>query len=101
MKRKTTIAAAAVAITASLGTFGFGSGAIAEAQPGTFPTDQWCPGAYWNPFWGSNWDWNHCHDSFNPGGGHGPFGPGGGGGNGGGGHRGGGNGGGGHGGGGH
>ncbi|MBY0440711.1 MAG: hypothetical protein K2Q25_01025 [Mycobacteriaceae bacterium] len=95
MMQKMAIAAATVALTAGLGTGGLGGAASAEARPGVLPTDPWCPGAYWNPTWGSNWDWNHCHDSFNPGRGQGPSGPGGGhgsgghgggGGNGGGGH---------------
>jgi hypothetical protein len=32
----------------------------AQAQPGPFP--QWCPGEFWDPGWGNNWDWNNCHD---------------------------------------
>ena len=33
-----------------------GVAADAQAQPGPFP--QWCPGEYWDPGWGNNWDWN-------------------------------------------
>lgn len=31
---------------------GLGGAASIQAQPGTFPTDPWCPGSYWNPIWG-------------------------------------------------
>lgn len=82
MKQKLRFAAATVAMTAGLGLVGLGGAASIQAQPGTFPTDPWCPGSYWNPIWGPNWDWDHCHDSY--GGGHGydgdhgygPYGPG-------------------------
>ena len=26
------------------------------------PDYHWCPGQFWDPGWGSNWDWGRCHD---------------------------------------
>ena len=43
-----------------LGVAGVGAAVDAQAQPGPFP--QWCPGEFWDPGWGNNWDWNGCHD---------------------------------------
>ncbi|CPR10570.1 Secreted protein antigen [Mycobacterium bohemicum DSM 44277] len=43
-----------------MGLAGLGVAAEAQAHPGPFP--QWCPGDYWDPGWGNNWDWNNCHD---------------------------------------
>lgn len=42
--------------------------ATAQAHTGPAPlvepalTGDWCPGEYWDPGWGVNWDWNSCHD---------------------------------------
>ena len=33
-----------------------------QAQPGPFAQYHWCPGQFWDPGWGSNWDGNNCHD---------------------------------------
>ena len=57
--------AAAAAITAGLGLAGVGAAGIAEAQPaGPLPDYHWCPGQFYDPGWGNNWDWNRCHDDF-------------------------------------
>lgn len=36
------------------------------AAPGGFrqyqPRYHWCPGEFWRPEWGFNFDWNACHD---------------------------------------
>ncbi|WP_156655970.1 hypothetical protein [Mycobacterium sp. 852002-51971_SCH5477799-a] len=53
------MAATAVAI-GGLGLAGLGVATEAQAHPGPFP--QWCPGEWWDPGWGNNWDWNNCHD---------------------------------------
>uniref|UniRef100_UPI000ABDDB1B hypothetical protein n=1 Tax=Mycobacterium avium TaxID=1764 RepID=UPI000ABDDB1B len=66
------MAATALAI-GGLGLAGLGIATQAQAHPGPFP--QWCPGEFWDPGWGNNWDWNNCHDWRG-----GPGGPGGGGG---------------------
>ncbi|EUA33179.1 hypothetical protein I553_7587 [Mycobacterium xenopi 4042] len=26
------------------------------------PDYHWCPGQFWDPGWGPNWDWDDCHD---------------------------------------
>ena len=26
------------------------------------PDYHWCPGQFWDPGWGNNWDWGRCHD---------------------------------------
>ena len=62
MKNVARLAATAV-IAAGLGLAGLGATAEAQAQPG--PVAQWwCPGAFWDPGWGDNWDWGHCHDNW-------------------------------------
>lgn len=58
------------AIFVGLGLAGLGAATEAQAQPGPFP--QWCPGEFWDPGWGDNWDAWHCHDNW-----RGPGGPGG------------------------
>ncbi len=39
---------------AALGVVGVGAAVDAQAQPGPFP--QWCPGDFWDPGWGDNWE---------------------------------------------
>ncbi len=58
------IAASTVAVSAGLGLAGLGTAAIAEAQPAPAPVPDyhWCPGQWWDPGWGGNWDWGRCHD---------------------------------------
>jgi hypothetical protein len=36
----------------------------AQAEPGFGPAPlyHWCPGEFWRPEWGFNFDWNTCHD---------------------------------------
>ena len=48
------------ALAAGMGLAGLGVAADAQAQPGPFP--QWCPGDFWDPGWGNNWEWGRCHD---------------------------------------
>ncbi|MCA2242414.1 MULTISPECIES: hypothetical protein [Mycobacterium] len=92
--------AATISAIAGLGLAGLGVAIDAQARPGPFP--QWCPGDFWDPGWGDNWDTGNCHDNWrgsgpnpylNPGGPGGPGGLGGPGGPGGGGPGGGGHGG--------
>ena len=52
-------ALATVITTAGLAFAGLGMASIAEAQRGPFP--DWCPGEFWDPLWGPNWDWYTCH----------------------------------------
>ena len=28
------------------------------------PDYHWCPGQFWDPGWGNNWDGGRCHDDF-------------------------------------
>jgi hypothetical protein len=65
MKNSVRVAAATTALVAALGFAGLASAIDAQAQPGPFPT--WCPGDFWDPGWGGNWDGGHCHDNFRPG----------------------------------
>ena len=40
-----------------------GAASIAEAQPlAPLPDYHWCPGQFYDPGWGNNWDWDRCHD---------------------------------------
>jgi hypothetical protein len=45
------------------GGLGLASG-TAQAEPGFGPVPlyHWCPGEFWHPEWGFNFDWNTCHD---------------------------------------
>ena len=55
--------AAATAITAGLGLAGIGTASLAEAQPtAPLPDYHWCPGQWFDPGWGHNWDMGRCHD---------------------------------------
>jgi hypothetical protein len=47
-------------MTAGLGLAGLGAAAIAQAQPAPFPDYHWCPGQFWDPGWGGNWDGGRC-----------------------------------------
>ncbi|MBV8862632.1 MAG: hypothetical protein JO259_12345 [Mycobacterium sp.] len=57
--------AAATALATGLGLAGMGAASVAEAFPGPIgpaPDYHWCPGQYWDPGWGNNWDGGRCHD---------------------------------------
>jgi hypothetical protein len=55
--------AAATAIVSGLGLAGVGAASIVEAQPmAPLPDYHWCPGEFWDPGWGNNWDGGRCHD---------------------------------------
>jgi hypothetical protein len=56
------LAATISAMILGLGLAGLGVATEAQAQPGPFP-QAWCPGDFWDPSWGENWDWNNCHAS--------------------------------------
>ena len=59
--------AAATALTTGFGLAGLGAASVAEALPGPagpMPDYHWCPGQFYDPGWGNNWDWNRCHDDF-------------------------------------
>jgi len=59
------IAAATLISTAGLGLAGLGAASIVEAQPaGPLPDYHWCPGQFFDPHWGPNWDAGRCHDDF-------------------------------------
>jgi hypothetical protein len=60
-KFASSVAAAAV-MAAGLGWAGLAAATEADAQPG--PPIPWCPGQFWDPSWGTNWDWNACHGSW-------------------------------------
>src|SRR6201997_4475856 len=60
MKTTTRFVASIFAMAVTLGLAGVGAATEAQAQPGPFP--QWCPGEFWDPGWGDNWDWHSCHD---------------------------------------
>jgi hypothetical protein len=49
-------------MSAGLGLAGLGPVAVAEAQPAPLPDYHWCPGQFWDPGWGGDWDGGRCHD---------------------------------------
>jgi hypothetical protein len=62
MKTIFRITASAVVMSAGLGLAGLGAAAVAEAQPAPLPDYHWCPGQFWDPGWGPNWEGGQCHD---------------------------------------
>jgi hypothetical protein len=57
--------AAATAIASGLGLAGVAAASVAEAAPAApFPDYHWCPGQFWDPGWGNNFDWGRCHDDY-------------------------------------
>jgi hypothetical protein len=42
---------------AALGAAGIGGAVDAQAQPAPLPDYHWCPGQWWDPGWGDNWEW--------------------------------------------
>jgi hypothetical protein len=52
-------------VTGGLGLAGLGlASGIAQAEPGPLPAYHWCPGDFWDPGWGDNWEGGGCHDDF-------------------------------------
>ena len=47
---------------AGLGVTAVGAAVDAQAQPAPMPDYHWCPGQWWDPGWGFNWDGGNCHD---------------------------------------
>ena len=60
MKQIPRISVATAVLAAGLGLASLSVAMEAQAQPGPFP--QWCPGDFWDPGWGNNWDGGRCHD---------------------------------------
>jgi hypothetical protein len=55
----------AAVLAGSLGAASFGlTAGTAQAEPRFFPTYHWCPGDYFRPEWGINWELNGCHDDY-------------------------------------
>jgi hypothetical protein len=58
-------AAAAVLMSGGVGLAGLGvASGIAQATPVPAPLYHWCPGDFWDPGWGFNWEWFACHDDW-------------------------------------
>lgn len=64
MKKLARSAATTLALTAGLGLAGLGIASAVNAQPAPLPDYHWCPGEYYDPGWGPNWDDGECHDDF-------------------------------------
>ena len=64
MKKTISVAASTVVMTAGLGLASLGAAAVAQALPAPLPDYHWCPGDFWDPGWGFNWDGGRCHDDF-------------------------------------
>ncbi len=60
MKLLVGIAASAAIAAGSLGLAATASAAPAPAMPA--PDYHWCPGEFWHPEWGFNWEMGECHD---------------------------------------
>jgi hypothetical protein len=65
MKNVARVAASTLVMSAGFGLAGLGVAAVAQAHPAPFPNHyHWCPGQFWDPGWGNNWDWGRCHDDW-------------------------------------
>jgi hypothetical protein len=65
MRNEILRAATAVVISGGVGLTGLGVGiGTAGAQPAPAPMYHWCPGDFWDPGWGSNWEGSVCHDDW-------------------------------------
>ena len=62
-RQYTRVAASTLVITAGLGLAGLGVAAVAQANPLPGLDYHWCPGQWWDPGWGDNWDGGRCHDA--------------------------------------
>jgi hypothetical protein len=51
-------------VSGGLGLAGLGLASGTQAEPGfgSPPLYHWCPGDFWDPGWGFNWDGGVCHD---------------------------------------
>jgi hypothetical protein len=57
MRNVMRIATSSLVLTGGLGLAGLGAAAVAEAEPiAPPPTYHWCPGEWWDPGWGDNWE---------------------------------------------
>ena len=55
----------ATLVSGGVGLTGLGlATGTAQAEPIPAPMYHWCPGGFWDPGWGGNWDWDDCHDDF-------------------------------------
>ena len=61
--KRSLVGLGAATLLAGAASFGLGSG-TAQAVPGFIPDYHWCPGQFFDPGWGPNWDQNVCHDDF-------------------------------------
>ena len=61
-EQKISFAAMTVMMTAGFGLAGLTGATAAQAEPGPVPGYHWCPGDFWDPGWGFNWDAGTCHD---------------------------------------
>ena len=65
MNGKIRPAAVAVLMSGGVGLTGLGvASGIAQAAPVPAPLYHWCPGDFWDPGWGFNWEWFACHDDW-------------------------------------
>jgi hypothetical protein len=65
MKNQIMKAAAAVVMATGVVLTGLNAaGGIARAEPVPVPMYHWCPGEFWFPGWGFNWEWSTCHDDW-------------------------------------
>jgi hypothetical protein len=65
MERKILRFATTMLVSGGLGLAGLGlASGPAQAEPGPFSAYHWCPGDFWDPGWGFNWEGGVCHDDF-------------------------------------
>lgn len=65
MRKNIVRIATAIVVSGGVGLTGLGlATGTAQAEPIPAPMYHWCPGDFWDPGWGFNWEWNTCHDDF-------------------------------------
>jgi hypothetical protein len=61
-------AATAALLSGGVGVVGSGlASGVADAEPIPAPMYHWCPGDFWDPAGGFNWDCGVCHDDWHRG----------------------------------
>jgi hypothetical protein len=62
MKNSLRFVGSALVMAAGFGFAGLSAAGVAEAAPAPAPEYHWCPGQWWDPGWGPNWEMGRCHD---------------------------------------
>jgi hypothetical protein len=62
MRKFVVAATSSFFLATGFGLVALGASAVAQAEPHFVPQYHWCPGDFWDPGWGNNWESGGCHD---------------------------------------